>query len=62
MIFHKIKSAIRGNKNLLQNAPLAIFAVYFGTINVASAGLFWFDKFQAQNRGWRFLIFLMQGG
>ena len=26
---------------------------YIITINTGSAGLFWYDKYQAKNRGWR---------
>jgi uncharacterized membrane protein YsdA (DUF1294 family) len=35
---------------LLMIAPVA---VYFCGINAASAGLFYYDKFQAQSKGWR---------
>ena len=55
MNWRRVTSIIRENKIMFQNAPFAIFAVYFGAINIASAGLFWFDKFQAKNRGWRFV-------
>lgn len=34
------------------NYPIAIIG-YFGIINASSIGLFWYDKHQAQTKGWR---------
>lgn len=30
-----------------------LFVAYLAVVNVGAASMFWYDKFQAQNNGWR---------